>query len=104
MKTHKKRTKHNKSKKRIPNRHCENYSRSGLQTSFQHSVTHFGWAVLAKSKEIHDKVVSYKKSLDRLDCSLDHALQNVHDPDSRHDIQSLKVNLKPLIKAARQIL
>ena len=104
MKSFRKRNHKNSTKKHIPKEQCKHNSRQGLQMWFQHSNTHFGWAVLAKAKGIMDKVKSYKTSLHRLDCALDYAINTTHDPDSRHDLEVLKMDLAPLISAANKVL
>ena len=69
----------------------------GLQHWYQREFEKLGWMVLAKAKGYDFKIAAYKKALHHLKLSIEHVMAEYSDPDRRHDLAVLHMNLMCLI-------
>lgn len=76
----------------------------GVNKWYQHSATHFGWAIMALSRGDTEKVKVYVKSLDRLVKAIQELQKVYQSPDKIHDLQVLEYQAKVLQKASKQLL
>ena len=76
----------------------------GLKRWYEELFEHYGWMVLAKNKNMTDKVAMYKKSLMRLEEKLQCKMTNLHEIDRKNDIHIMYDNVKILCDYANKQL
>ena len=64
----------------------------------------FGWMLLAKEKGYGFKVVAYKKAIDHLLMTIKHLMGEYMDPDKKHDLAVLLMNVECLKANAAKML
>lgn len=69
----------------------------GLQEWYVREYEKLGWMVLAKAKGYDFKIEAYKMALEHLQKSIEHVMSEYKDPDRKHDLQVLHMNLQVLI-------
>lgn len=80
-------------------RHLPMYANTmhGLQHWYHREFEKLGWMVIANAKGYDYKVTAYKKNLQNLKKSLEHVMEEYQDPDRKHDLAVLHMNLMCLI-------
>ena len=63
-----------------------------------------GWMILAKNRNMKDKIDTYLNSLDRLHEALTHKLEHLRDSDKREDVMIMLSNVDILIRHAKKDL
>lgn len=91
-KTNKKKMLKNTSRKK-----CCDVTFHGLEKWYIYEFEHLGWMILAKNKNLHDKIGVYKNSLQRLKNSLENALREIKETDRKRDLKIMHKNLLVLI-------
>jgi hypothetical protein len=76
----------------------------GVQHWFVSVYEEFGWMVLMKAKHYDYKVLTYKKSLDKLMKAIEHLKTEYKDHDRLHDLHVLWVETKLLCDFAKKHL
>jgi hypothetical protein len=86
--------------------HCENpATMQGLIQWYTHMFEKLGWMVLAKSKGgMNDKIISYKKSLKRLEEKIKCKIDSVHCMDKKTDLIIMLENVYILTEHAMKDL
>ena len=99
----------------MPSKTKRRYSKSGTRKqkchdpATVHGLTHWchemfgklGWIVLAKSKGgMNDKIISYKKSLQRLEDKITCKIKEVDNSDTQKDLMIMLDNVKILRRHA----
>jgi len=74
----------------------------GLTQWYKSMFEQLGWMVLAKKHGVSEKIVAYKKSLDRLCDALCDRIDRVHDEDNRDDLILMQKNVEYLIKHVKK--
>ena len=97
-------SKRNNHTRKIPASQCNYHSFHSLHHWYSTVYNRFGWMYLAKCKGIKSKVVMYKNSIDRLECSLNHSKNITVDPDLRNDLTVMNDNVAILRKAVHRLL
>lgn len=99
------------SRRRSHSRHSKKHNISAKARTFQglmkwrnHQFEHLGWMVLAKERGYMDKVVSYKKTLERLKDSIKYKIDNIYDEDKKNDLMILLNDTEILCKYANRLL
>ena len=70
----------------------------GINLWYDHMFEKLGWMVLAQNKGYTDKVISYKKSLQRLKQAIELKISQVQEIDRKNDLLILHDNLIILMK------
>jgi len=81
---------------------CENPATiHGFQKWYTAMFEKLGWMVLAKSKgDMNDRIISYKRSLQRLENKLECKINAVKDNDRKMDLEIMLQNTKVLLAHA----
>ena len=77
---------------------CENPATIvGIQQWYTHMFEKLGWMILVKDDgTMNDKLISYKKSLKRLEDKIECKIQSVHCMDKKEDLSIMLKNVKIL--------
>lgn len=88
------------------NMKCHNpATMNGLNHWYHEMFEKLGWMVLVKSKGgMNDKIISYKKSLKRLEEKLECKIHHITGSDKKEDLMIMLGNIKILIHHAMKDL
>jgi predicted ATP-binding protein involved in virulence len=85
MTTAKKRYVHkNKTIKQVE---CFDSTMHGIHHWYRSVFERLGWMILAKHRGISDKIQSYKKTIERLKCTIEEKIKNTRDHDKKSDLK-----------------
>ena len=71
----------------------------GLQLWYVSMVEKLGWMILAKSKDgVHDKLISYKQKLFRLEEKIKCKMNTIHDIDNQNDLRIMLNDVQLLVR------
>ena len=96
-------------KMRYPRGEIHTYDKSGfcceatfhsLHKWYEAEFEKLGWMILAKSRNMKDKIHTYLNSLSRLHEALTHKLSHLRDSDKQEDIMIMIANVDILMKHA----
>lgn len=65
----------------------------GLNEWYESKFEKLGWMVLAKAKGRDSKINEYKKSIKYLLNTIEHVMSEYQDPDRKHDLAVLHMNV-----------
>ena len=77
-------------------RACAEATVAGLQHWFTHVFEQLGWMILAHKYGYTDKINTYKKSIDRMQCALEKKIGSTHDSDVKKDLMIMLENSRAL--------
>jgi len=76
---------------------CVDTTYRGLNKWYSAMFEKLGWIVLANENGMKYKVESYKKSLEKLKCSINKKIISMNDLDKKKDLVIMSKNLQILI-------
>jgi hypothetical protein len=85
----------------IPGRCCD-ATMHGLNNWYKEMFEHLGWMILAKDRNMTDKIQTYVNSLHRLVSALEQKVAKVHDVDHKEDLLIMWKNTKILLAHAQK--
>ena len=81
---------------------CCDVTMEGLHNWYVEMFEHLGWMVLAKSRQMMDKIQTYKNSLQRLHMAIEQKMKKVHNSDSKDDLSVMLKNVNILMAHVEQ--
>lgn len=90
--------KSNKKEKSSKMDECCEMTFHALQKWYTSEFEKLGWMILAQNRGMKDKIESYKMCLKHLHKSLEMKIKDVHDIDTKHDLELMKHNIEILTK------
>ena len=75
---------------------CTDSTMAGLQHWFTHLFEQLGWMVLAQKYGYTDKIKVYKKSIERMQCSLEKKMKTMQNEDDKRDLKIMHENIRLL--------
>lgn len=88
--------------KKIKFAHTADYTYPGLVQWYHSVFQNLGWMLLAKDHGFNDKIVAYKKSIQRLKEGLEKKLKDVENNDKGQDLEIMLRNVMILMKHAHK--
>lgn len=90
----------NKTKKNLKtvSLECHNVTYHGIHYWYKSKFEKLGWMILAKKYGHNDKVMEYKNSIKRLQCSIEKKIKDIRDVDKKNDLKIMLENLDFLME------
>ena len=88
--------------KKIKFPHKDDYTYPGLVHWYQMMFERLGWMILAKDHGFNDKIVVYKKSIQRLKEGIEKKLKEVENNDKGQDLEIMLRNVIILMKHVKK--
>ena len=63
---------------------------------YKHLFERLGWTVIMAAKGYNNKVSEYRRSIDRLLATIDHAASEYMNHDRIHDLRVMRMNVEAL--------
>jgi hypothetical protein len=81
---------------------CCDATMCGLQQWYKSKFEKLGWMILAKNKNMHEKISEYKHSLEHLEKAIQHKMDYHVCKDDKDDLMIMLHNVKVLIEHVKK--